>query len=283
MKASELLTEALEYVRRFRGQVFVVKLGGETMLDKDVLLSVAKDLMFLNLVGIKVVLVHGGGVEITEAMEKFGKKPTFVKGLRVTDRETMDIVEMVLTGKVNTELVSLINTQEGNAVGISGQSGSLFQASKVDSEIDLGYVGEVKKVNPKIVKTQLDNDYIPVISPIGLGPGGMTYNINADTAAAKLAVALNASKLILLTNVEGVLDKKNNLVKRLTLLETKKLIKQDFIKGGMIPKLEACIHALENGVDRTHIVKASRHAVLEEILTATGTGTMITKRKVKDE
>jgi acetylglutamate kinase len=281
MKASELLTEALEYVRRFRGEVFVVKLGGETMLDKKVVDSVAKDLLFLNIVAIKVVLVHGGGIEISEAMERFGKKPTFVKGLRVTDKETIDIVEMVLTGKVNTELVSVINSHDGSAVGLSGKSGSLFQAVKAESEVDLGYVGEIKKVNPKIVTTQLDNDYIPVISPIAIGPQGDTYNINADAAAAELAVALKASKLILLTNVKGVLDNNRKLIKRLTVPQARKLIKNNVVSGGMMPKLKACIHALENGVKRTHIVKASRHAVLEEILTTTGTGTMITLKTVK--
>ncbi len=283
MKTSELLTQALEYVQRFRDQVFVVKLGGEAMLDKEVVDTVAKDLMFLNTVGIKVILVHGGGVEISQAMEKFGKKPTFVKGLRVTDKETIDIVEMVLTGKVNTELVSVINNHGGNAVGLSGKSGNLFQVVKAEGDVDLGYVGKIKKLNPKIVTTQLDHNYIPVISPLGIGPKGETYNINADTASAELAASLNASKLILVTNVRGVLDKDRKLIKRLTIPEARKLIKDETVKGGMIPKLEACIHALNNNVERTHIVMASTHAVLEEILTASGTGTMITKRQVKGE
>ena len=271
MKTSELLTQALEYVQRFRDQVFVVKLGGEAMLDKEVVDTVAKDLMFLNTVGIKVILVHGGGVEISQAMEKFGKKPTFVKGLRVTDKETIDIVEMVLTGKVNTELVSVINNHGGNAVGLSGKSGNLFQVVKAEGDVDLGYVGKIKKLNPKIVTTQLDHNYIPVISPLGIGPKGETYNINADTASAELAASLNASKLILVTNVRGVLDKDRKLIKRLTIPEARKLIKDETVKGGMIPKLEACIHALNNNVERTHIVMASTHAVLEEILTASGT------------
>ena len=280
MRTSEVLIDALEYIRKFSGQIFVVKLGGEVMLDKEVLDSVAQDLVFLNVVGIKTVVVHGGGVEISEAMEKFGKKPEFIKGLRVTDKETMDIVEMVLTGKINTELVSRINKHNGNAVGLSGKSGNLFSVVKQKHEVDLGYVGDVRKVNSKIVTTQLDHGYTPVISPIGVGPDGSSYNINADTAAAELAVALNASKFILLTNVEGVLDKEKKLIKRLTVVKAKKLILDGTVSGGMIPKLEACIISLKKGVERAHIVKASKHAVLEEILTTLGTGTMITEKTV---
>jgi len=282
MNTSEVLINALEYIRKFSGQIFVIKLGGEVMLDKEVLDSVAQDLIFLDLVGIKTVVVHGGGVEISDAMTKFGKKPEFIKGLRVTDKETMDIVEMVLTGKINTELVSRINKHDGNAVGLSGKSGNLFAVIKQKNKdkIDLGYVGDIKKVNSKIVTTQLDSGYTPVISPIGCGPDSCSYNINADTAAAELAVALKASKLIILTNVEGVLDKEKKLIKRLTVAEAKKLTQDETVSGGMIPKLTACIQALEKGVERAHIVKASKHAVLEEILTTTGTGTMITKQKV---
>jgi len=280
MNTSEVLINALEYIRRFNGQIFVIKLGGEVMLNKEVLDSVAQDFVFLNIVGIKTVVVHGGGVEISDAMQKFGKKPEFIKGLRVTDKETMDIVEMVLTGKINTELISRINKQNGSATGLSGKSGNLFSVVKQKAEVDLGYVGDIKKVNSKIVTTQLEGGYTPVISPIGCGPDGCSYNINADTAAAELAIALKASKLIVLTNVEGVLDKNKKLIKRLTTAEAKKLIKDGTVSGGMLPKLEACMEALNQGVERAHIVKASKHAVLEEILTTTGTGTMITQQKV---
>ena len=282
MNTPEILIEAIQYMRKFCGEIFVIKLGGEALLDAEVVDSVAQDLILLNDLGIKTVLVHGGGVEISEAMERFGKKPTFVRGLRVTDRETMDIVEMVLIGKINQELVSKVNRNGGSAVGLSGKSGHLFESVKQRNKVDLGLVGEIKKVNPKIVSTQLNGGYIPIVSPVGLGPDGISLNINADTAASELAISLKASKLIILTNVGGVLDKNKRLIKRLTVADAKKLIKNRTISGGMIPKVEACVSALKKGVSRTHVVKASKHAILEEILTASGTGTMITLREVKD-
>jgi acetylglutamate kinase len=282
MSTSEVLVDAIGYIRKFSGQIFVIKIGGEALLDKDVVDSVAQDLILLNALDIKTVVVHGGGVEISEAMEKFGKKPTFIRGLRVTDQETMDIVEMVMTGKVKQELVTRIHKHGGLSVGLSGKYGKLFEATIKRGKEDLGLVGEVKKVNPKVVLTQIDAGYIPVISPIGFGPDGGSLNINADTAAAELAIGLAASKLIVLTNVDGVLDKKKGLIKRLTSMQVRKLISNGTISGGMIPKVEGCVHALKGGVARTHIVKASRHAVLEEILTTTGTGTMITLKEVKD-
>jgi len=279
---SEILVDAICYIRKFSGEIFVIKIGGEALLDKEVVDSVAQDLILLAALDIKTVVVHGGSVEITEAMEKFGKKPTFVRGLRVTDQETMDIVEMVMTGKVKQELVTRIHKHGGSAVGLSGKYGKLFEAVKKKGKVDLGLVGEMKKVNPRVVLTQLEGGYIPVISPIGFAPDGGSLNINADTAAAELAIALNASKLIVLTNVEGVLDKKKNIIKRLTVKDVKARINDGTISGGMIPKVEACVQALKGGVARTHIVKASRHAVLEEILTTTGTGTMLTLQKVTD-
>jgi acetylglutamate kinase len=282
MKTSEILVDAIGYIRQFSGEIFVIKIGGEALLDKEVVDSVAQDLILLNALDIQTVVVHGGGVEISEAMEKFGKKPTFVRGLRVTDQETMEIVEMVMTGKVKQELVTRIHKHGGQSVGLSGKYGRLFEAVKQTGKVDLGLVGEIKKVNPKVVLTQLTGGYIPVISPIGFAPDGGSLNINADTAAAELAIALNASKLIVLTNVDGVLDKNKNLIKRLTIADVKKYIHNKTISGGMIPKVEACVHALKGGVARTHIVKASTHAVLEEILTTTGTGTMITPKKVAD-
>jgi acetylglutamate kinase len=280
MKTSEILVDAIGYVRKFCGEIFVIKIGGEALLDKDVVDSVAQDLILLSALDIKTVVVHGGGVEITEAMERFGKKPTFVRGLRVTDQETMDIVEMVMTGKVKQDIVSRIHKHGGLSVGLSGKSGRMFEAVKKTSKVDLGLVGEIRSVNPRVVLTQLTGGYIPVVSPIGFATDGSSLNINADTAAAELAIALNASKLIVLTNVEGVLDGKKTLMKRLTAAQVKSYIKAGTISGGMIPKVEACVHALKNGVARTHIVKASKHAVLEEILTTTGTGTMITLKEV---
>lgn len=283
MKRSDLLVEAINYIKRYCGSTFVVKLGGETLLEEEVVSSVAQDLVLLNTLGIKTVVVHGGGIEISKAMEAFGKKPTFVRGLRVTDRETVDIVEMVLTGKINQQIVMTINKHGGSAVGLSGKSGHLFEAKKQGGKIDLGFVGEITNCNPKIVKTQLDGGFIPVISPIAFSKFGESMNINADTAASEIAASLNASKLIVLTNVKGVLAKDNTLVKRLTITDARKLIKNGTVAGGMIPKLRACIQAISNGVDRTHIVGASRHAVLEEILTMEGIGTMITKNKVKSD
>jgi acetylglutamate kinase len=281
MKTSEVLVEAIEYIRKFSGQVFVIKIGGEALLDKEVIDSVAQDLILLSALDIRTVVVHGGGVEISEAMEKFGKTPTFVRGLRVTDQETMDIVEMVMTGKVKQDLVSRINKYGGLSVGLSGKSGRIFEAQKKKGTVDLGLVGEMKRVNPRVVLTQIDAGYIPVISPIGFAPDGGSLNINADTAASELAIALKASKLIVITNVDGVLSKDKSLIKRLTTADVRKLIADKTISGGMIPKVEACVRALKGGVSRTHIVKASKHAVLEEILTATGNGTMITLKEVK--
>jgi acetylglutamate kinase len=283
MSTSEILVEAIGYIRKFAGEIFVIKLGGESLLDHDVIDSVAQDLILLNALDIKCVLVHGGGVEISQAMEKFGKKATFVKGLRVTDEETMDIVEMVLTGKTNQQLVSAINKNGGNAVGLSGKSGNLFESCKRKGKVDLGLVGDIKTVNPRVVMTQLNSGYIPIVSPVGIGADSCSFNINADTAASELAAALKASKLIVLTNVDGVLDKDKNLLKRLTAADIQRLIKNKTISGGMLPKVEACVNALKKGVKRTHIVKASRHAVLEEVLTAEGHGTMITLKEVKGE
>ncbi len=282
MNTSEVLVDAIGYIRKFAGEIFVIKIGGEALLDKEVVDSVAQDLILLSALDIKAAVVHGGGVEISEAMERFGKKPTFIKGLRVTDQETMDIVEMVMTGKVKQDLVSRINRSGGTSVGLSGKSGRLFEAVKKRGGVDLGLVGEIRRVNPGVVLTQLNGGYIPVVSPIGFGPDGSSLNINADTAAAELAIALNASKLIVLTNVDGVLDGRKSLIKRLSAGDVSRLLANKTISGGMIPKVEGCIRALKGGVARTHIVKASRHAVLEEILTSTGTGTMITLRRVRD-
>jgi len=275
-KSSRLLTEAVDYITQFAGQVFVVKFGGEVLLDAKVVDSVCEDLIGLYDVGVRPVVVHGGGHEISNAMKRFGKKPTFVRGLRVTDQETMELVEMVLTGKVNNQIVSRIGALGGEAVGLSGKSGGLFKAKQKSK--DLGLVGEITSVNPHLVETQLDNGYIPIVSPVAAGKGGQTLNINADESAAQLAVALKASKLILITNVPGVLDKNKKLVSKLTTAKAKKLAASKAVSGGMIPKINSCTSALKGGVTRAHIIQAKQHALLEEVLTDEGTGTMITKK-----
>ena len=277
MDISDVLISALEYIKKFRNQVFVIKLGGEVMLDEKILNSVVEDIILLNCVNIKPVVVHGGGSEITDAMKKFGKVPKFVEGLRVTDEETMDIVKMVLIGKINSKLVARINRYGGNAIGLSGESGKLFYAKKqkMKNNVDLGLVGDITKVNADVVIDLIEKGCIPVISPVGYGEDGTSLNINADAAASKLAVALKAGKLILITPVRGVLDSEENLIERLTPSEVRELIRKNIAKEGMIPKLEACLYALENGVKSTHIIKAKEHAIIEEVFTEKGIGTMI--------
>jgi acetylglutamate kinase len=282
MHVSEVLIDALNYMKRFSGQTFIIKFGGEVMVDERVLNAVAEDLIFLSYVNIKPVIVHGGGAEISAMMEKLGKKPVFVKGLRVTDPETMDMVQMILAGKLNNEIVASVHKHGGNAVGISGKSAKLFYAEKADSgDVDLGLVGEITEVNSDVVTTLLDKGYIPVISPIGVAEDGTSLNINADTAAAKLAVQLKANKLIFLTGVEGVLDKNKKLIKTLDKKEAFDLIKKGVATAGMIPKLNEAFYALDNGVNRVHIIHARPHAILEEIFTKEGTGTLIEKKKKK--
>ncbi|MFH1787937.1 MAG: acetylglutamate kinase [Candidatus Altiarchaeota archaeon] len=276
MKTSEILIEALEYIREFKDAVFVVKLGGEVLVDADVVETVAKDLAFLGFVGIKCVVVHGGGKRISTAMEEAGKKPVFVGGLRVTDAETIRIAEEVLN-EVNREIAATIKGFGVKAASISGRKEGVFEVVKKEGEVDLGFVGEIVKTNPGVIEDYFSKAQVPIVSPIGVGSDGKSYNINADTAAAALAKALKADKIILLTNVQGVLDKDGKLIRRLTLPAAKKLVSSDAVSGGMIPKLRACIKALEHSVSKAHIVKASRHALLEEILTREGTGTMITK------
>lgn len=276
---SKVLIDALEYVREFKGKVFVIKLGGDVILNEEVMNSVAHDLVLLNAVGIKPVVVHGGGPEISKAMERFGKAPEFIDGLRVTDEETMDIVKMVLIGKVNTEIVARVNHYGGSAVGLSGKSGKLFHAKKKDQEVDLGYVGDIIEVNSDLVNVLLDKDYTPIVSPVGFDEEGNSLNINADTAAAKLALSLNASKLVFMTSVAGVLDENKNTISTLGIEEADSLIEKDIVSEGMIPKVNACVDALEHGVSRTHIIESRKHALLQEILTSKGTGTMVEKQE----
>ena len=275
---SDVLINALMYIQKFKNKLFVIKLGGEVMLNENVMNTISQDIILLNSVNIKPVVIHGGGYEISNAMKKFGKKPRFVEGLRVTDEETMDIVKMVLIGKVNSEIVSRINKHGGNAVGISGKSGKLFLAKRKNDKIDLGLVGEIVRVNSEIVKLLIDKNYIPVISPVGFSNDGASLNINADTAAAKLAISLNANKLIIMTSVGGVLDENNRVISRLSIKEAEDLIKRGIANKGMIPKLNSCIESLKNGVERAHIIKSREHALIEEIFTSKGIGTMMYKK-----
>jgi len=283
---AEILIEALPYIRNFYGKSFVIKYGGAAQVKEELKESFAKDIALLNFIGIKITVVHGGGPKISATMEKMGKKPKFVQGQRVTDQETMDIVEMVLGGLVNKEIVSLINNYGGKAVGLSGKDGGLIKAKKklikkssakgVDEIIDIGLVGEVTQVDPHIIISLEKEGFIPVISPVGVGPKGETLNINADYVAASVASALKAEKLILLTDVPGIIDKKDRIISTLKKQQIKKLIDDGTISGGMLPKVQACIKAIEGGVSKTHIIDGRvAHCMLLEIFTKEGIGTEI--------
>ena len=275
----ETLLESLPYIRQFYDKTIVIKYGGHAMVEERLKQSFAKDIILMKYVGLDPVIVHGGGPQIGELLKRLGKESRFVKGIRVTDNETMDVVEMVLVGKVNKEIVGLINHYGGKAVGLSGKDGGLIKAKKLKNKgEDMGMVGEVKSVNPKVIET-LDRDkFIPVIAPVGVGDDGKTYNINADTVAGKIAAALKAEKLILLTDVQGVLDKNKKLISALNVAEAKKLIKNKTATGGMIPKLECCLDALKGGVSKAHIIDGRvEHAVLLEVFTDAGVGTEIYK------
>ena len=275
----ETLLESLPYIRQFYGKTIVIKYGGHAMIEENLKQSFAKDIILMKYVGLNPVVVHGGGPQIGELLKKLGKESRFVKGIRVTDSETMDVVEMVLVGKVNKEIVGLINHYGGKAVGLSGKDGGLIKAKKLRAKgADMGMVGDVKTVNPKVIET-LDRDkFIPVIAPVGVGDDGKTYNINADTVAGRIAASLKAEKLILLTDVQGVLNKDKKLISALSVAEAKKLIKNETATGGMIPKLECCLDALKGGVSKAHIVDGRvEHAVLLEVFTDAGVGTEIYK------
>ena len=276
----ETLLESLPYIRQFYDKTIVIKYGGHAMVEERLKQSFAKDIILMKYVGLDPVIVHGGGPQIGELLKRLGKESRFVKGIRVTDNETMDVVEMVLVGKVNKEIVGLINHYGGKAVGLSGKDGGLIKAKKLKNRgEDMGMVGEVKSVNPKVIET-LDRDkFIPVIAPVGVGDDGKTYNINADTVAGKIAAALKAEKLILLTDVQGVLDKNKKLISALSVAEVKKLIKNETATGGMIPKLECCLDAIKGGVSKAHIIDGRiAHAVLLEVFTDAGVGTEIYKK-----
>lgn len=278
-----VITQALPYIKKYTGKVVVVKYGGNAMINEQLKQQVMEDIVLLWLIGVKVVLVHGGGPEISEMMDKLGKKSEFVDGLRVTDRETVDIVQMVLAGKVNKTLVNLLEMKGGKAVGLSGMDGRLIEAKIKDEK--LGYVGEITKIHIKPVSDLLEKGYIPVISTLGIDKEGNTYNINGDTAAANIAGALGAERLIMMTDVAGILKDKDDpstLIPEITINEANSLYESGIVSGGMIPKLECCIDAIHNGVKNVVIMDGRvPHSILMELLTNEGAGTMVTG--VKDE
>lgn len=276
-----ILVEALPYIQEYAGKIIVVKYGGNAMINEELKAAVIQDIVLLNLVGIKVVLVHGGGPEISDMLKKIGKESKFVKGLRYTDEETMDIVQMILCGKVNKSLVSLLDKAGGRGIGLAGMDGGLFKAVRlVDTDgTDYGYVGEIREVNARIVMDTLEAGYIPVVSSVAEGIDEDTsYNINADTAAEKLAVALKAKKLILLTDIMGLMrDPKDDttLIPELKVSEVPALVKEGIISGGMIPKVECCVEAVRQGVERANIQDGRvPHSILIELLSSDGVGTM---------
>jgi len=281
-----VLAEALPYIQHFHGRTIVIKYGGNAMTDESLKRSFARDVVLMKLVGMNPVVVHGGGPQIGQLLDRIGKKSEFVEGLRVTDSETIDVVEMVLGGLVNKDIVALINAHGGRAVGLSGKDGGLIRARKLvlrkegasdeDETVELGFVGEIESINPAVVDTLDEGDFIPVIAPIGTGEDGKTYNINADTVAGKLAVTLGAEKLILLTNTPGVLDQQGELLTGLSESRVQKLIQKGVITGGMLPKVRCALDAVSGGV-RTATISDGRvpHATLLETLTDQGVGTQI--------
>ena len=285
---ARILTEALPYIQRFQGKTIVIKYGGNAMVDEPLKQSFARDVVLMKIVGMNPVVVHGGGPQIGKHLEKIGKKSEFIQGMRVTDRETMDVVEMVLGGLVNKEIVNLINQHGGKAVGLSGKDGGFIRAKKMllkksqENEklppeiIDIGHVGDVERIDPALVSMLDSGDFIPVIAPIGVGEDGQTYNINADVVAGKLAMTLKAEKLVLLTNTTGVLDKEGNLMTGLTAKHVSDLIADGTISGGMLPKVNYALNAVANGVGSCHIIDGRvPHALLLEIFTDQGVGTLI--------
>ena len=274
---AEVLTQALPYIRLYNGKIIVIKYGGNAMIDEQLKQQVMEDIVLLWLIGVKIVLVHGGGPEINDLMNKLGKKPQFVDGLRVTDKETVDIVQMVLAGKVNKTLVNLLEMKGGKAMGISGMDGCLIEAKPKNEK--LGFVGEITKVNIEPVTDLLEKGYIPVISTIGCDKEGNTYNINGDTAAAYIAGAMNAEKLFMMTDIDGILrdkDDPSTIIPHLTVSEAKQLYDDGIVSGGMIPKVDCCIEAIHKGVKNVTIMDGRvPHSILMELLTDEGAGTMV--------
>lgn len=285
---AKVLIEALPYIKTFAGKTVVIKYGGAAMTDEALKRSVALDVILMRYVGMQPVVVHGGGPEITKAMEQAGLRPTFISGFRVTDRETMKIVEMVMVGQINQELVALINSSGGSAVGLSGKDGGLIRAKKagpataepsadpVVPEVDLGFVGEIVAVDERVLLALERDGFTPVVAPTGVDEAGVTYNINADLAAGAIASALRAEKLIFLTDTDGILDKDGALMPALNRQRVEQLVTDGVISGGMLPKVRACLTALDKGVEKTHIVNGTiPHALLLEFFTSEGVGTEI--------
>ena len=276
---AEVLTAALPYIKKYSGKTVVIKYGGNAMINEELKQQVMEDIALLWLIGVKVVLVHGGGPEISETMKKLGKEAVFIDGLRVSDKETVDIVQMVLAGKINKTLVNLIQMKGGHAVGLSGIDGGILEAKVKDER--LGFVGEVTKVRPQPIMDLLEKNYIPVVSTVASDRQGNTYNINGDTAAAYLAGALGAERLIMMTDIAGILRDKDDpttLIPQITVSEAKKLYDEGIISGGMIPKVDCCIEALEHGVNNVVIMDGRiPHSILMELLTDEGAGTMVMK------
>lgn len=287
MERADILLEALPYIRRFYNKTIVIKYGGHAMVDQDLKDKFARDVVMMKYIGMNPVVVHGGGPQIGSLLKKLGKESKFIQGMRVTDQETMNIVEMVLVGMVNKEIVGLINQHGGKAVGLSGKDGNLIEAEKyylnddkaqnTPSEIiDIGLVGKVKTVNAELIVSLSQNSFIPVIAPTGMGEKGETYNINADIVAGEVAAALKAEKLLLLTDVAGVLDNKKNLIHTMTNQDALHLIDDGTVEGGMFPKVKCCLKALRGGVKKAHIIDGRlKHAILLEVFTDRGIGTEI--------
>ncbi len=287
MKDIDVLIEALPYIKKFHDKKILIKYGGHAMIDKDSMSSTARDTVLLKYVGMRPLIVHGGGPEISRSMDKLGKEPEFIQGLRVTDDETMEIIEMVLVGKISTEIVSQLFNHDGNAISVSGKDSSLIFAHKkgarkiegIEEEVDLGLVGEVDCVNTDLLDMFVENNYIPVISPIGIADNGTSLNLNADTVAGEISGAVDAEKLIILTDVPGVLRDPNDpssLIPKIRISEVPELIEQGILSGGMIPKIETCVKAIKDGVKSCHIIDGrKKHALLLEVFTTDGIGTMI--------
>jgi len=290
MNVAKVLAEALPYIQRFAGKTIVIKYGGNAMVDDALKDSFARDIVLMKTVGINPVVVHGGGPQIGKLLERIGKESKFIKGMRVTDSETMDVVEMVLGGLVNKEIVNLINQKGGNAVGLTGKDGDMIRAHKLVFEddapemnaseiVDIGHVGDVSSIDPAIVNMLVSGDFIPVVAPIGVGQDGQSYNINADLVAGKLAETLHAEKLILLTNTPGLLDKEGKLLTGLSANKVNELVEDGTIHGGMLPKIKCALEAVQAGVSTAHIIDGRvKHAVMLEIFTDEGVGTLIKSR-----
>jgi len=289
IRKANVLMEALPYIKRFANKTIVIKYGGNAMVEERLKESFAKDIILMKYIGLNPVVVHGGGPQIGSVMEKMGLESRFVRGMRVTDSATMDVVEMVLGGRVNKEIVANINRHGGRAVGLTGKDGQLIKARKLEMTtvnpdtltpeiIDIGHVGEVVTVNPEIIRALEQNNFIPVIAPLGVGEAGESYNINADLVAGQVAAALKAEKLILLTDIEGVKNKSGDLISTIDIADVQALIDDDTISGGMIPKVTCCLDAINAGVQKAHIIDGRiEHACLLEIFTDRGIGTAVAK------